>query len=178
MCKAQQLARCDGQPLAPICPLSVKCCSSAIFLQFQLKIIGAFFFLHRILSEDDLHLLEIPEPPTIVSKTDNRSSIGSGSAITSEPKASTKITLNKSQQQYQPSQSSIMFEMNDNASNAHDPIETASTDEKSSINHLKNIVHKLQTVNYHLVFLILNKQKNNHIFFWEHFSEFLLAGAE
>lgn len=101
-----------------------------------------FHSIHRILSDDELHLLEIPEPPTIVSKIDNRSSIGSGSAITTELKA-TKSATNKSQHQYQQSQSSIIYENE----NVHEHIETASTDVKSAINNLKNIIQKLQSVN-------------------------------
>lgn len=102
--------------------------------------------MHRILSEDDLHLLEIPEPPTIVSKNDNRSSIGSGSAITTDPKISTmKIASNKSQNPLHQSQSSVVFE-NDNMSNAELSIQIASNMDKSSVNNLKNMLHKLQSV--------------------------------
>lgn len=106
----------------------------------------------RFLSEDDLHLLEIPEPPTIreestptiVRKDDNRSSVGSGSANTNDEKASTmKTASNKSQPQYQHSQSSIICE-NHNVSNRHVTLE--STEEKSCINNLKNIIHKLNIV--------------------------------
>lgn len=126
--------------------------------------------LHRILSEDDLHLLEIPEPPTIVGKADNRSSIGSGSVITSiGPKvSSTKDISNKSQQQlqqhhhhqqhdhhqYSQSQSSIAFE-NENMSNIQATIETASTaDVKTVINHLKNCIQKLQCVNLPMIIIL------------------------
>lgn len=104
-------------------------------------------FFYRILSEDDLHLLEIPEPPTIASKIDNRSSIGSCSAITSEPKASTtKMAANKSHHPYQQSQSSIMFE--------HDNEQIESMDGKSAINNLKNIIQKLQSVRIYLEFVL------------------------
>lgn len=129
------------------------------------------FFLFRILSEDDLHLLEIPEPPTIVSKTDNRSSIGSGSAITTEPKMSTTTTAatkapmptNKIQHPiYQPSHSSIIFE-NDQISNVNEPSEMASIiNGNSSINNLKNCIQKLQSVIEFHDFLVFNHQIQKH----------------
>lgn len=100
-------------------------------------------------------MLEIPEPPTIVSKTDNRSSIGSGSAITTEPKMSTTTTAatktmatNKIQHPtYQQSHSSIIFE-NDQVSNANEPIEMSASiiNGNSSMNNLKNCIQKLQSV--------------------------------
>lgn len=100
------------------------------------------------MSEDDLHLFEIPEPPTIINKNDNRSSIGSGSAITTDPKTGTKATSNKSQSliQYQQSQSSITYE-NNNVPNAQDQLPSRSSEEKSCTNDLKNIIHKLERVN-------------------------------
>lgn len=104
--------------------------------------------MFRVLSEDDLDLFEIPEPPTVISKIDNRSSIGSGSAITTDPKISTaKIASNKLQPQYVQSQSSVCFE-NDNMSNMELSVRVASNEEKTSINNLKNMIHKLQTVLY------------------------------
>lgn len=126
-------------------------------------LVKPIFHSFRILSEDDLHLLEIPEPPTIVSKTDNRSSIGSGSAITTEPKMSTTTTAatktpmatNKIQHPtYQQSQSSIIYE-NDQISNAHEPSEMASiVNGNSSINNLKNCIQKLQSVIEFYEFLV------------------------
>ncbi|XP_055310223.1 uncharacterized protein LOC129573573 [Sitodiplosis mosellana] len=106
-----------------------------------------------ILSEDDLHLFEIPEPPTIISKNDNRFSIGSGSAIMSEAKVSATKTANpnkapppplQQQSYHQYSHSSIIFE-NDHDSNRPAHIPSAnSNEEKSCINNLKNIIHKLE----------------------------------
>lgn len=122
------------------------------------------FYLHihfipfdtRILSEDDLHLLEIPEPPTIVSKIDNRSSIGSGSGITTEPKITTptaataaiktNATHKAHPSTYQQSHSLIIYE-NDHCSNANESIEMASIlNGNSSINNFKNCIQKLQSV--------------------------------
>lgn len=122
---------------------------------FSVVLIKWHLSICSILSEDDLNLLEIPEPPTIVSKTDNRSSIGSGSAITTEPKMSitatkTPMATNKVQSHpatYQPSHSSIIFE-NDQISNVNEPSEMASImNGNSSINNLKNCIQKLQSVN-------------------------------
>lgn len=110
-----------------------------------------FEYFFRILSEDDLHLLELPEPPpVIINKNDNRSSISSGSAITSDPKASATKATNKSQQPstYQQSQSSIICE-NDNP---HEP--STSPNEKNCINNVKNIIHKLQCVSISSSFFV------------------------
>lgn len=93
-----------------------------------------------------MHLFEIPEPPTIVSKNDNRSSIGSGSAITTDPKPETKAIANKSPAPYQQSQSSIAYE-NDTLPNAQDSMPSRSHEEKSCINHMKNVIQKLERVN-------------------------------
>lgn len=109
------------------------------------------------MSEDDLHLFEIPEPPTVVTKNDNRSSIGSGSAITTEPKPETKAIDNKSQTHYQQSQSSTMYE-NDALPNAQDSMPSRSHEEKSCINHMKNVIQKLERVNKMMVMVIqMNK---------------------
>ncbi|XP_031620520.1 uncharacterized protein LOC116339048 [Contarinia nasturtii] len=83
-----------------------------------------------ILSEDDLHLLEIPELPTL---------------ITSDVKLSTiKTASNKSQDHYNNSQSSIIFE-NDIASIHQEsgPSELIE-EERGSNNNLKNTIHKLE----------------------------------
>lgn len=106
--------------------------------------------MYRILSEDDLHLFEIPEPPTIISKNDHRSSIGSGSAILCEAKVSSAkmVDPNKipQQQYHQCSHSSIIFE-NDQDLNRQSHISSANTNEdKSCINNLNNIIHKLEIV--------------------------------
>lgn len=161
VCRAQQRAPCDDQRHVPIYPLNVKCSwqsSKNSTLSCVGRFLNRFVFRFRILSEDDLHLLEIPEPPTIVSKTDNRSSIGSGSAITTEPKMSitttaaagkkTPMVTNKMQQHptYQQSHSSIIFE-NDQMSNVNEPSEMASIlNGNSSMNNLKNCIQKLQSV--------------------------------
>lgn len=96
------------------------------------------------MNEDDLHLFEIPEPPTIISKID-RSSIESGSAITTDLKTGTKATSSHAQPLYQQSQSSITYE-NNNVPNAQDHTPCKSSEEKSCINDLKNIIHKLERV--------------------------------
>lgn len=68
--------------------------------------------------------------------------------MTSEAKVSiTKSSSNKSQHPYQQSQSSIMCE--------HDNEAVESTDGKSAINNLKNIIQKLQTVNFNTTFVLL-----------------------
>lgn len=108
-----------------------------------------FIFLYRILSEDDLHLFEIPEPPTIISKNDNRSSIGSGSAILCDTKVSSAKMSDPNkvpQQQYhQCGHSSIIFE-SDQDLNRQVHISRANADEDKSCNNLKNIIHKLEIV--------------------------------
>lgn len=100
------------------------------------------------MSQDDLNLLEIPEPPPITSKLDTRS--GNTSAITSADRRqqTTGKSGCKSQQHYQcpQSQSSTIFEIDD-ASNLPDTGQTASMDEKSSVNDLKNTIEKLENVN-------------------------------
>lgn len=101
-------------------------------------------FTYRISSEDDLHLLEIPEPPTIVSKNDDHFGIDRSSAITTDAKISgMKTAPNKSP--YHHSQSSFIFE-NDNVSNHQNPIPSTSTEERGCMNNLKNVVHKLEIV--------------------------------
>lgn len=111
-------------------------------------------------------MFEIPEPPPIISKIDNRSSIESGSGITIDPKPP-KSATNKLQQQYQQSHSSIIFE-HENASNAHEPStnEMTSTDVKSAINNLKNIIQKQQSVSIeiHLIFLRRKKKYRKILF--------------
>lgn len=56
-----------------------------------------------------------------------------------------KTASNKSQNPYQQSQSSVIFE-NDNVSNVDLSVQVASNEEKSYINNLKNMIQKLQTV--------------------------------
>lgn len=56
-----------------------------------------------------------------------------------------KTASNKSQNPYQQSQSSVIFE-NDNISNVDLSVQVASNEEKSYINNLKNMIQKLQTV--------------------------------
>lgn len=113
-----------------------------IFLKYKSK----NNVLCRILSEDDLHLLEIPEPPTIISKHDS----GGSSAITSAKVSGTKTATAVGkipQQSYHPySNSSIIFE-NDHSTNrqAHSEC-TILNEEKGCINNLKNIIHKLEIV--------------------------------
>lgn len=114
-------------------------------MQFNLNSCIHFnFVLCRILSEDDLHLFEIPEPSKIVSKNDNRSSICSSSAITSETKlpetktaTSNKITLQQTHHQY-----SLEY-----LSNCPPHVlNITSNEEKSCLNHFKNIIQKLEIV--------------------------------
>lgn len=106
----------------------------------------------RILSQDDLHLLALPEPPTVICKNDNRSSLSSGSVIASDPKASvaTENSFNKSQNPYQQEQSSTIFE------NIQTQEENTSPDEKSCMNNLKNIIHKLESVILFVITYVLN----------------------
>lgn len=65
-----------------------------------------------------------------------------------------KSASNKSQNPYQQSQSSVIFE-NDNVSNVDLSVQVASNEEKSYINNLKNMIQKLQTV-----LIIRYKEKN------------------
>lgn len=65
-----------------------------------------------------------------------------------------KTASNKSQNPYQQSQSSVIFE-NDNVSNVDLSVQVASNEEKSYINNLKNMIQKLQTV-----LIIRYKEKN------------------
>lgn len=65
-----------------------------------------------------------------------------------------KTASNKSQNPYQQSQSSVIFE-NDNISNVDLSVQVASNEEKSYINNLKNMIQKLQTV-----LIIRYKEKN------------------
>lgn len=96
------------------------------------------------MSQDDLNLLEIPEPPTVMSKIDNRSSCESGSAITSAGRRQ----LNKSgidlqsrhnkQHQYQHSQSSVLNE-NENVSNLQDEGNMSMNEDSVCVNEQKSI---------------------------------------
>lgn len=92
------------------------------------------------MSQDDLNLLEIPEPPTLVSKIDNRSSCGSGSGITSGGRKQSP-TKSTSEIQYrhkpQQSQSSMINEIDEG---------TQSTEEKITANDPKNSTQKLPNV--------------------------------
>lgn len=65
-----------------------------------------------------------------------------------------KTASNKSQNPYQQSQSSVIFE-NDNVSNVDLSVQVASNEEKSYINNLKNMIQKLETV-----LIIRYKEKN------------------
>lgn len=115
----------------------------------------------RTLSQDDINLLEIPEPPEIVSnKVDNQSNLGGGggsssySGIADRRNSPIKVAYKSGNQQlnqqqsYQQSQSSTIFE-NDNESNMPETIlgiSAASTEDKSTMNDLKNSVQKLENV--------------------------------
>lgn len=116
----------------------------------------------RTLSQDDINLLEIPEPPEIVSnKIDNQSNCGGGGSTSysgipdrrnSPSKSAYKNGNQQSNQQqcYQQSQSSTIFE-NDNESNMPETvlgISTASTEDKSTMNDLKNSIQKLENVRF------------------------------
>lgn len=114
---------------------------------------------HRTLSQDDINLLEIPEPPEIVNnKIDNQSNCGGGGSSYSgiadrrhsPSKSAYKSGTQQSNQQqsYQQSQSSTIFE-NDNESNLPETIlgvSVASNEDKSTMNDLKNSNQKLENV--------------------------------
>lgn len=116
--------------------------------------------MNRTLSQDDINLLEIPEPPEIVStKIDNQSNLGGGgsssySGIGDRRHSPSKIVNKSGHQQlnqqasYQQSQSSTIFE-NDNESNMPETIlgiSNASNEDKSTMNDLKNSIQKLENV--------------------------------
>lgn len=117
------------------------------------------FSVHRTLSQDEINLLEIPEPPEIVAnKIDNQSNCGGGSSsysgIGDRRGSPSKIAYKggghqvNQQQSYQQSQSSTIFE-NDNESNMPETIlgiSAASTEDKSTMNDLKNSIQKLENV--------------------------------
>lgn len=116
---------------------------------------------NRTLSQDDINLLEIPEPPEIVStKIDNQSHLGGGAGSSSysgigDRRHSPSKSVNKSghqqliqQASYQQSQSSTIFE-HDNESNLPETIlgiSNASNEDKSTMNDLKNSIQKLENV--------------------------------
>lgn len=81
-------------------------------------------FGESILSQDDLNLLEIPEPPTLISKVDNRSSCGSSSALTSDRKYSPNKSLSDLQMRQKPS---IVAE----SEHIYEPMQTLSAEKKS-----------------------------------------------
>lgn len=109
-----------------------KLCVQYKFILKNVHLSITFLVLSRILSEDDLHLLEIPELPTM---------------IASDVRFSTnKIASNKSQPHYNNSQSSIIFE-NDIISTRQGPFSSDIVVEGDCINNLKNTIHKLEMVN-------------------------------
>lgn len=114
------------------------------------SLISSVSCTHSILSEDDLNLLEIPEPPTVNSKMDNRSSCGSGSMIVSGERkqlTSAKPMQCKSMQQQHHHHHCHLSTQIENASHLNDTIQTASTDGKVSMNDLRNTIQKLENVN-------------------------------
>lgn len=96
------------------------------------------------MSQDDLNLLEIPEPPTMISKFDNRSSCESGSAITSAGqrqinKSGSDLQLrHHKQHQYQHSQSPFRNE-NENVSNLQEEGHMSTNDDSVYINEQNSI---------------------------------------
>lgn len=120
------------------------------------------FFSFRTLSQDELNLLEIPEPPEINSKIENRSNCGF--SVTDRKQLNAKATYKSSghqqhqqhqhQHQYPQSQSSTILE-NDNESNALETIigTSVSMEDKSTLNDLKNTIQKLENVPEFLDFL-------------------------
>lgn len=96
------------------------------------------------MGHDDLNLLEIPEPPTMMSKIDNRSSCESGSAITSAGqrqinKSGSDLQLrHHKQHQYQHSQSSLLNE-NENILNLQEEGHVSTNEDSVYINTEKTI---------------------------------------
>lgn len=114
------------------------------------------------MSQDDINLLEIPEPPEVVSnKIDDQSNCSGGGNSSysgfpdrrsSPSKGAYKSGNQQSNQQqcYQQSHSSTIFE-NDNESNLPETIlgiSAASTEDKSTMNDLKNSIQKLENVRF------------------------------
>lgn len=106
--------------------------------------------------------MEIPEPPEIIgSKIENQSNCGAGGSSNYGGMADRRHLHGKGvykngnqpsnqQQSYQQSQSSTIFE-NDNESNMPETIlgiSLASTEDKSTMNDLKNSVQKLENVRF------------------------------
>lgn len=107
------------------------------------------------MSEDDLNLLEIPEPPTMLSKIDNRSSCESGSAITSVGQR--QINKSRSDLQSQHSQSSLLSKNeNGNVSNLQQEGQVSTNEdsvyrnEHKSIKQGPNVRHHFQTNHFRI----------------------------
>lgn len=97
------------------------------------------------MSHDDLNLLEIPEPPTTMSKIDNRSSCESGSAITSAGqrqinKSGSDLQLrHHKQHQYQNSQSSLLNENENEEGHVSTNEDSVYVNEQKSIKQRTNV---------------------------------------
>lgn len=104
------------------------------------------------MSQDDLNLLEIPEPPTMMSKINNRSGCESGSAITSagqrqiNKSGSDLQSQHHKQHQYQHQhsrQSSLLNENeNENVSNLQEEGQLSTNDDSVYISEQKSIKHR------------------------------------